>query len=253
LNSNDVIVYVVDDEEDIRELILYNMQNEGINAKGFMDANALLCSLEENTSFVPSLIVLDLMMPGMSGLDLCRRLKKNILWKSIPILMLTAKSEESDIVLGLELGADDYVTKPFSIAVLNARIRALLRRSDSVDDEDYLDSSSNHKKGIGTHDYKKVVSIYDIDIDLNKFSVRKDGKKVSLTKSEFQILLLFSKNPGWVYSRSQIINQLKGSDYPVTERSIDVQIRGLRVKLGDDGSLIKTVRGVGYKLKGNDE
>lgn len=246
-------IFVVDDEEDIRELLIYNIENDEMCATAFSDGKSMIAALKERRADLPDLIILDLMMPGMSGLDVCRRVKNSDSWKHIPIIMLTARSEESDIVLGLELGADDYVTKPFSFRVLKARMRALLRRPNNPLESTKIEHLESTRKinGEGLTDEK--LFIYDLEIDMNRFVAKKSGVKLDLTKSEFQILILLSQKPGWVFSRSKIINRMKGEDYPVTERSIDVQITGLRKKLHDSGELIQTVRGIGYKMKALDD
>ncbi len=222
-------ILVVDDETDILELISYNLRREGFDVSTVETGEAALKFLE-NTS--PSMIVLDLMLPGVDGLSVCRRLKSADSTASIPVLMLTAKSEDSDVVTGLELGADDYLTKPFSPRVLVARIRAILRRR-----------VESGQAPAGTS-----VTVGSLSIDRARRHVRCDGKDLNLSATEFDILWFLALNPGWVYTRTQIIDAVRGADYAVTERSVDVQILGLRRKLGDMGSCIETVRGVGYRL-----
>jgi two-component system phosphate regulon response regulator PhoB len=180
-------------------------------------------------TFLPHLILLDLMLPGMDGLTVCRQLKSDEQTSSIPIIMLTAKSEESDIIVGLEMGANDYITKPFSNKVLIARIRAQLRQQ-------------NEQPGTEEIHYEDLV------IFPAQRQVLLNQKNVELTFTEFEILALFTRHPGRVYTRDQIISQIRGSDYPVTDRSIDVQIVNLRRKLGSWGNHIHTVRGVGYRM-----
>ena len=181
---------------------------------------------------MPDLIILDLMLPNVDGLDVCKELKKNSQTQHIPIIMLTAKTEEADVVTGLELGADDYVTKPFSPRVLVARVRAVLRR-----------------KTYGLDNKSEPLSIHEIIIHPGRHEVLVDGESVDLTFTEFNILQFLAKRPGWVFTRYQIVDAVRGDDYPVTERSVDVQIVGLRKKLGDYGHYIETVRGVGYRFK----
>jgi two-component system phosphate regulon response regulator PhoB len=176
------------------------------------------------------------MLPGVDGLEVCRTLKQEKSTRSIPIVMLTAKSEDSDVVSGLEVGADDYVTKPFSPRVLVARVRAVLRRE-------------NHRE---EKEVPSNIRVHQIEIDVPRHEVKCRGRVVDLSATEFGILMLLSGNPGWVYSRRKIIALVKGDDYPVTDRAVDVQILGLRKKLGECGDLIETVRGYGYRLKDSD-
>ena len=223
-------VLVVDDERDILELIRYNLEREGYAVDTVKSGEeALLLS----SRITPAVVLLDLMLPGLDGLEVCRRLKRNDATKSIPVLMLTAKTEDSDIVTGLEMGADDYITKPFSPKVLVARVRATLRRNtESVPEEQ-----------------ENQIAVHDIVIDVSRHEVNVAGRPVVLSATEFSILEFLARNPGWVFSRNRIIDAVKGKDYPVTERSVDVQILGLRKKLGPQGKYIQTVRGVGYRLQ----
>ncbi len=226
----DELILVVDDEQDIQELLQYNLEKSGYRV---MCASTGEEAVVMSTRHLPDLIILDLMLPGIDGRDVCRILKKNTSTDMIPIIMLTARTEASDIVAGLELGADDYVTKPFSPGVLIARIRSVLRReqkSEPVPDE------MIQQCGIVLHPGHREVTV--------------TGEPVILTATEFDLLHLLMGRPGWVFSRSQIISSVKGDDYPVTERAIDVQVVGLRKKLGRSGDLIETVRGVGYRFKG---
>ena len=222
-------ILVVDDEEDILELVRYNLKREGYR---------VLCSksgeeaLDMAQSEQPDLIILDLMLPGMDGLEVTKALKSSDRMKDIPIVMLTAKGEEPDIVAGLELGADDYVTKPFSPRILTARVRAVLRRKLKELPED-----------------TSVLRIQDLVIHPGRHEVLSKGETIQLTFTEFGILHYLAKRPGWVFTRSQIVDAVKGDDYPVTDRSVDVQIVGLRKKLGSAGKYIETVRGVGYRFK----
>lgn len=222
-------VLVIEDEQDIQELISYNLAREGYRVSGAVNGEDGLVRARKEA---PEVILLDLMLPGIDGLEVCRQLKVDQSTRQIPIIMLTAKGEESDIVTGLELGADDYVTKPFSPKVLVARIRAVLRRKLS-----------------GPEDASARTSIYDIVIDPGRHEVTVAGQPIVLTHTEFQILHLLARRPGWVYTRYQIVNQVRGDDAIVTDRSVDVQIVGLRKKLGDAGAYIETVRGVGYRFK----
>lgn len=223
-------VLVVDDERDILELIRYNLEKEGYRVTTVTSGEE---SLAIAANEQPSIVLLDLMLPGLDGLEVCKRLKQQEATRSIPVVMLTAKTEDSDIVSGLEIGADDYITKPFSPRVLVARIRAVLRRSI----EKELDQEPSQ------------VKVHEIVIDVSRHEVFCHGEPVNLSATEFAILAFLAQNPGWVFSRNKIIDTVKGKDYPVTERSVDVQILGLRKKLGNQGKHIQTVRGVGYRLK----
>lgn len=224
-------VLVVDDEEDILELIQYNLEKEGYRVKTVKTGEECLAIVDK---LGPDIVVLDLMLPGLDGLEVCKRLKRSEATRNIPVLMLTAKSEDSDIVSGLELGADDYITKPFSPKVLIARLRAVLRRAGEQDAENPKEAK---------------IRVHDIVIDVSRHEVSCDGEIVPLSATEFGILEFLARNPGWVFSRNKIIDTVKGKDYPVTERSVDVQILGLRKKLGTQGKFIQTVRGVGYRLQ----
>ncbi|MGD9160085.1 MAG: response regulator [Desulfobacteraceae bacterium] len=222
-------ILVVDDEEDILELVRYNLTREGYNV---LSASTGEEGLNNAKSKLPDLIILDLMLPGIDGLDVARSLKSDNNTKNIPIIMLTAKGEEADIVTGLELGADDYISKPFSPRILTARVRAVLRRrTKPVSNE------------------KEIIEINDIKIHTGRHEVLVNDEPVQLTYTEFGILNFLVKRPGWVFTRSQIVDAVKGDDYFVTDRSVDVQIVGLRKKLGPAGKYIETVRGVGYRFK----
>ena len=222
-------ILVVDDEEDILELVKYNLEREGYLVDCVDTGEE---AIERAVAIRPDGILLDLMLPGVDGIEVCRELRKNPDTRTIPIIMMTAKGEEADVVSGLEVGADDYVPKPFSTKVLVARLRALLRRTAGETDSEA----------------GEVIRRGTFLLDLGRREASINGKPLDLTFTEFEILRLLAKRPGWVYSRSRIVNEIKGSDYPVTERAVDVQIVGLRKKLGD-ADLIKTVRGVGYKFK----
>ncbi len=224
-------ILVVDDEEDILELIRHNLAREGYQV---VCATAGESAVHKAESEKPDLIVLDLMLPGIDGLEVARNLKYNAQTRHIPIVMLTAKGDESDIVTGLEMGADDYITKPFSPRVLIARIRAVIRRRSQI-----------------INDENGTLLIYDLTIDTGRRSVLARGEAVQLSFTEFQMLYILAKRPGWVFTRSQIVDAVRGSGYPVTDRSVDVQIAGLRKKLGSCGDYIETVRSVGYRFKDN--
>lgn len=227
LDSKNIIV--VEDDLDIRELISFNLANEGHQV---FEANNGEVGIDKARNNNPDLILLDLMLPGIQGLDVCRIIKSNQETKEIPIIMVTALGQEEDIVKGLETGADDYITKPFSIKVLIARVNAVLKRSIEVGE-----------------DKSKDILINGINIKTRSREVWVNKNLINdLTFSEFQILYLLAGHPGWVFTRYQIIDKIRGDNYPVTDRSVDFQIVGLRKKLGDAGMLIKTVRGVGYRF-----
>jgi len=222
-------ILAVDDEEDILELLRFNLSREGCQVSCASSGEEALRLVQ---SELPDLIVLDLMLPGIDGLEVTRGLKNDPNTKNIPIVMLTAKGEEADIVAGLELGADDYVTKPFSPRILAARVRAVLRRKVKEAPEE-----------------TSVIRIHDLVIDPRRHAVLVNGESVQLTFTEFGILNYMARRPGWVFTRYQIVDAVRGEDYPVTDRSVDVQVVGLRKKLGVAGKYIETVRGVGYRFK----
>ena len=222
-------ILVVDDEEDILELVRYNLAREGYR---IVCAASGEKALSKAGSEPFDLIVLDLMLPGIDGLEVAKRLKSKPETRHIPIIMLTAKGEEADIVTGLELGADDYVTKPFSPRILIARVKAVIRRRVKEETDD-----------------SSIIQIYELEIDPGKRKVLARGLHVELTFTEFQVLYLLARRPGWVFTRFKIVDLIRGDDYPVTDRSVDVQIVGLRKKLGPCGKYIETVRGVGYRFK----
>lgn len=222
-------ILLVEDDRDLAEIVRHHLEREGWPVECVVDGDAAIASAKR---VPPLLIVLDLMLPEVDGLQVCRTLRAHPPTARVPIVMVTAKSEETDIVLGLELGADDYLPKPFSPRVLVARIRSVLRRKarESLSaDEDILEQK-------------------DVRMDLRRHEVRVRGRPVPLTATEFGVLRLLVSRPGWVFTRQQIVDQVKGADYPVTDRSVDVQMVGLRKKLGKSGSRIETVRGVGYRF-----
>ena len=222
---------IIEDEADIRELISFNLEMSGYEVLKARDGEE---GLRMARSEKPDLIILDLMLPGMDGLKVCSHLKKDSDVKDVPVIMLTARSEDDDIISGLETGADDYITKPFSPRILIARVKAALRR---------IQSGSEEKAS-------SLIAIHDLVIDTARHEILLNGEPVNLSATEFSILRFLSENPGWVFSRNQIIDSVKGEDYPVTARSVDVQILGIRKKLGDRGNIIETVRGIGYRMKG---
>jgi len=222
-------ILVVDDEEDILELVRYNLAREGYQVIcAISGEKALEKAKNENLD----LMILDLMLTGIDGLEVARRLKQKEKTSHIPIIMLTAKGEEADIVAGLELGADDYVTKPFSPRILMARVKAVLRRQTAEEENP-----------------EEIIHIHQLTIDPRRRHVLAGSKSIDLTFSEFQILYFLAKRPGWVFTRSQIVDAVRGDDYPVTDRSVDVQVVGLRKKLDTFAHYIETVRGVGYRFK----
>jgi len=223
-------ILIVDDEEDILELVVYNLSREGYQTISAVSGEE---ALKKSRSETPDLIVLDLMLPGIDGLQVMKALREDSVTKSIPTVMLTAKGDEADIVTGLELGADDYVSKPFSPRVLLARVRAVLRRNRRVAQT------------------PAILRIHDLEIHQGRRSVSVKGEPVELTFTEFQVLSFLAARPGWVFTRSQIVDGVRGDSYPVTDRSVDVQIVGLRKKLGACGTYIETVRGVGYRFREN--
>ncbi len=222
------IILAIDDEEDILEVLRFAISKEGYQIECATSGRE---GLEIARRVHPSLIILDLMLPDVDGLDVCRQLKKEASTNAIPVIMLSAKGAEGDVVTGLEMGADDYVCKPFSPRILLARIKTVLRRP-SGDKEDTL------------------VKYQGFVIDPHRYKVSVGGGVLDLTNTEFKILYFLAKQPDLVFTRHQIVNAVHGEDYPVTDRSIDVQIVSLRKKLGPMGDLIDTVRGVGYRFKG---
>jgi two-component system phosphate regulon response regulator PhoB len=225
-------ILVVEDEEDILELIRYNLAREGYRVSSATSGeDGLRAAMRDK----PDLVVLDIMLPGIDGIEVCRRLKADPQTRYIPVVMVTAKGDEADVVTGLELGADDYLTKPFSPKVLIARLRAVIRRREQE----------------GVKDAKEPIQRGDILIHPGRREVLLGGSRVSLdlTFTEFNILHLLASRPGWVFARAQIVDAVRGYDYNVTERSVDVHVVGLRRKLGPHGEVIETVRGVGYRFR----
>lgn len=225
-------ILVVEDDTDIQQLVSYNLIKAGFNVTCADTGEEALQLLGREQV---DAMVLDLMLPGKDGNEVCRAVRSQEAIKGLPIIMLTAKSEEDDIVSGLECGADDYVTKPFSPRVLIARLEAALRRTPEP--AEAPDESAG------------FISRHGMEIHPGRHEVRVDGEEVHLTASEFTILELLAGRPGWVFSRQQIIDQVRGYDYSITPRAVDVQIFGLRKKLGDSGACIETVRGIGYRIR----
>ena len=223
-------ILIVEDEEDIQQLVSFNLIKSGFHVFCAGSGEEGLRWLENEKI---DCILLDLMLPGMNGIEFCRKVKSAPEYSAIPIIMLTAKGEEEDIVSGLEQGADDYVPKPFSPKVLIARVKAALRRKGENDE--------------AKEDTETIV-IHELKVDHGRHEVQVNGVDVKLTMTEFSILALLAGRPGWVFSRQQIIDAVRGYDYIMTPRAIDVQIFGLRKKLGDAGKYIETVRGIGYRF-----
>lgn len=222
-------IMVVDDEEDILELVGYNLERIGYKVTR-VDSGEDALRIARNKE--PDLILLDLMLPGIDGLEVCRLLKQDNRTSSIPIIMLTARGDEADVVAGLEVGADDYITKPFSPRVMLARVKTVLRRA----------GDAQPKKD-------DVISIKGLVIHPGRHEVSIKGKPVNLTSTEFLLIHQLARRAGWVFTRQQLIDAARGEDYPVMDRSVDVHIVGLRKKLGAFGEMIETVRGVGYRFK----
>ncbi|OGS17010.1 MAG: two-component system response regulator [Elusimicrobia bacterium RIFOXYA2_FULL_50_26] len=222
-------VVIVDDEPDIVELVVINLERAGFAAKGFTEPGEFLKFLANHS---PALAILDLMLPGIDGFDICKRMKQDSRLSSVPVIMLTAKNEVNDKILGLELGADDYITKPFSPLELVARVKSVLRRN------------AGEKKG-------KVMEIGGgaLTIDLEKYCAVAGGQKIELTATEFRILELLASKKEHVFSREAILDHLWGSEKIVVDRTIDVHVKHLRAKLGAAGGFIKSVRGIGYKIE----
>jgi two-component system phosphate regulon response regulator PhoB len=223
-------ILVVDDEEDIRELVRYNLSKGGYNVMTVGTGEEALQIAQE---VKPILVVLDIMLPGIDGLEVCRRLKADSVLCKTPIVMISALGEENDVVAGLELGADDYVAKPFSPGVLLARVKSVIRRV-----------------GASPIALDAALSIEGLKVNPTRREVHVRDELVELTNTEFKLLHFLMRQPGVVFTRAQIVDGVHGDDYPVTDRSVDVQVVGLRKKLGEIGALIETVRGVGYRFKG---
>ena len=223
------LIIVVEDEPDIREIMLYNLRREGYQAEGFESGPE---GLEAIRAKQPNLVILDLMLPGMDGLTVCQQVRAEAAIKATPIIIVSAKEEESDVVIGLGLGADDYVPKPFSPRELLARVKAVLRRSEQADQGDQ---------------HERVV-IGDLIIDLEKHSVTIASEPVKLTATEFKLLYQLASHPGRAYTREQLLNRVVGDGVVVVDRNIDVHIRAVRKKIGNYADHIQTVRGVGYRF-----
>ena len=223
-------ILVVEDDEDIQQLLKYNLAKEGYQVTGVASGEEAIKVLKSN---LPDLVLLDLMLPGIDGLEVCRLLKREARTSQVPIIMLTAKGEEADIVTGLELGADDYITKPFSPRVMLARVRTALRRLQA------------EPPAPG-----ETIKIHELVIHPGRHEVLAADQPLDLTLTEFRLLCLLAGRPGWVFTRDQIVKRVHGDDYPASDRSVDVQVVNLRKKLGPCGKYLETVRGVGYRFKG---
>jgi DNA-binding response OmpR family regulator len=222
-------IAVVEDESDILDLVALHLRKEHFNVQGFLNGSSFLRSIEAS---VPSLVVLDLMLPDMDGFEICRRVRAKPICANIPIVILTARVEETDRVLGLELGADDYVIKPFSPRELVARVKAVLRRTTKREPE------------------PETIQVGEfLTVDPLKYKVTVESQRVELTTTEFRILELLASKKGWVFSRDRILEHLWGNDKAVLDRTVDVHIKHLREKIGKAGTLIKNIRGVGYKVE----
>ncbi|WP_427338512.1 response regulator [Caloranaerobacter sp. DY30410] len=225
-------ILIVDDEEHIIELIRFNLETNGYHVITANDGNEALKKIKEER---PNLVILDLMLPSIDGIEICKILRKDKETEKLPIIMLTAKSEEIDMILGLEIGADDYITKPFSVRELLARIKAVLRRTQEIQEK-----------------RENILKIGDITIDIEKHEVTKKGKKIDLTLKEFELLRILSEKRGNVLTRNYLLDEIWGYDYFGDTRTVDVHIRHLRRKIEDDDKnpqYIQTIRGIGYKMK----
>ncbi|HNX63815.1 MAG TPA: response regulator transcription factor [Oscillospiraceae bacterium] len=225
------MIYVVEDDASIRELVVYTLQSTGFEVNGFDNGNDFLTAVKVK---IPELVLLDIMLPGQDGISLLKLLRASSTTKKLPVIMVTAKGTEYDKVIGLDSGADDYVSKPFGMMELVSRIKALLRRTKSQDDE----------KG-------KVYSVGNLSLDTKKHIVKADGAEILLTFKEFELLYMLMKNEENVLTREQILSSIWNYEFDGETRTVDVHVRTLRQKLGECGNMIETVRGVGYRIGGN--
>jgi phosphate regulon transcriptional regulator PhoB len=226
-------IVVIEDETDILEVIAYNLKREGYDVVTSTSGEDGLEKIERTK---PNLVVLDLMLPEIDGIELCRKLKSDPVTQSIPVIMVTAKGEESDVVLGLGVGADDYVTKPFSPRELTARVKAVLRRA----------------KSRGETGVRERVAFEGVVIDPQRHEVKVDGETVMLTATEFRLLHFLASHPGRVFTRDHLLTRVVGEDAIVIDRNIDVHVRAIRKKLGARRDLVETIRGVGYRFRDRD-
>ena len=220
------MIYCVEDDDNIRELVIYTLESTGMAARGFADGSAFMEALAEET---PELVLLDIMLPGDDGITILKKLKQSSKIKDVPVIMVTAKGTEYDKVIGLDLGADDYVTKPFGMMELVSRIKAVLRRTGRMQEKD-------------------VLEINGIRLDIRKHEVTVNGSLIILTLKEFEMLRLLMSNPNIVLTRDQLLEDIWGYNFEGETRTVDVHVRTLRQKLGERGSVIETVRGVGYRI-----
>ncbi|MBL0926027.1 MAG: response regulator transcription factor [Phycisphaerales bacterium] len=220
-------VLIVEDEADIAKLMQFHLEREGYSARIAHSGSAALSALEQQR---PDLVILDIMLPDLDGLEVCRRLKRDVASRDVPIIMVSARGEESDVVVGLELGAEDYITKPFSPRVLIARVKAVMRRKET-------DTSGQISLAGG-----------EVVIDPARHALKIFGQDVELTLTQYRLLHYLASRPGFVRTRDQIVAAVRGEDAVLSSRAIDVHVAALRQKLGDMGGMIETVRGVGYRL-----
>lgn len=223
------MIYCVEDDSSIRELIIYTLNNTGFSAEGFENGKELFSALPK---YKPELILLDIMLPGENGIQILKRLRSDALYKSIPVILLTAKSTEYDKVIGLDSGADDYITKPFGMMELISRIKAVLRRTEKKDTD------------------KEIYSIGKVYLNTKAHTVIIDNQAIDLTLKEFELLYTLMANAGIVLTRDTLLENIWGYEYGGETRTVDVHIRTLRSKLGSAGDMIETIRGVGYKIGG---
>lgn len=221
-------IVVVEDEPDIVDVVSYNLKREGYRVVSVGRGDEGLNVIREQS---PNLVILDLMLPGMDGLSICQQMKSDPMVRDIPIIIISAKGEESDVVIGLELGADDYLSKPFSLRELLARVKAVLRRGPPQEDHG-----------------KETIVIQNLVVSIPRHEVRVDGEPVNLTATEFKLLCQLASHPGRAFTREQLLNRVVGQGVVVVDRNIDVHIRAVRKKLGDYSHLIETIRGVGYRF-----
>lgn len=221
------MIFCVEDDSSIRDLMIYTLNTAGFEAHGFSEGNSLMEALKENT---PELIMLDIMLPGDDGITLLKKLKSQNRTAAIPVIMASAKGAEYDKVIGLDLGADDYLTKPFGMMEMISRVKAVLRRT-------------------APKETPQVMRVGNLELSLSEHTVEAEGKRVELTFKEFELLKLFMEHVGRVYTREQLLYQIWGADYFGETRTVDVHIGTLRTKLGDCGNYIQTVRGVGYRME----
>ncbi|MBK7106079.1 MAG: response regulator transcription factor [Ignavibacteriae bacterium] len=224
-------ILLVDDEKDIVEFLQYNLEAEGFEVISAYDGESALEKMQEN----PDVVVLDVMMPKMNGYEVCKNIRLNEIYNDIPIIFLTAKISEFDELKGFDLGADDYIKKPISPKMLVARVKSKIRRSTNTDEKDQQNSS--------------ILKIGPLEINKDKFEVKVNGKNIILPKKEFAILFYLAKKPGKVFPRDRILNDVWGEDIYVIERTIDVHVRKIREKLGEEANLIETIKGVGYRFR----